>query len=116
MRAVPDPLVVAWLDRQPAESVWLTTITVFETRLGLALLPSSARRHSLELSFALLLHDDLENRVLNFDADAAVAAAALAAKRRAAGKSVEVRDTEIAGIAISRRATLATRNVRDFED
>jgi len=116
MSAVPDPLVVAWLDRQPSESIWITTITVFETRMGLALLPSSQRRSSLELSFALLLHDDLENRVLDFDADASVAAAELAARRRLAGKSVEIRDTEIAGIAISRRATLATRNVRDFDD
>lgn len=116
MSATPDPKVVAWLDRQPAESIWITTITVFEARLGLALLPASKRRRALELSFALLLHDDLENRVLDFDSDAAVAAATLAAKRQKAGRPVDVRDTEIAGIAIARRATLATRNVRHFED
>ena len=116
MSAVPDPRVVAWLDRQPSESIWITTITVFESREGLALLPASHRRHSLELSFVLLLHDDLENRVLDFDADAAVAAAALAVRRHKAGRPVEVRDTEIAGIAIARRATLATRNVRHFDD
>ena len=116
MSPSPDPRVIAWLDEQPFESIWITAITVFEARLGLALLSSSARRHSLELSFTLFLYGDLENRVLNFDADAAAAAATLAAKRRMAGRSVEVRDTEIAGIAISRRATLATRNVRDFDD
>ena len=116
MSATPDPKVVAWLDRQPAESIWITTITVFEARPGLALLPTSKRRRALELSFALLLHDDLENRVLDFDSEAAVAAAMLAAKRQKAGRPVDVRDTEIAGIAIARRATLATRNVRHFED
>jgi predicted nucleic acid-binding protein len=116
MSPSPDSRVIAWLDAQPFESIWITAITVFEARMGLALLPSSPRRHSLELSFALFLHGDLENRVLNFDADASVAAAALAARRRKAGRTVGVRDTEIAGIAISRRATLATRNVRDFDD
>ena len=116
MRGEPDPRVVAWLDRQPADSIWITAITVFETREGLALLPDSQRRQSLELAFVLLLRDDLENRVLNFDAEAAVAAAALAAKRRMAGKTADVRDTAIGGIAISRRATLATRNGRHFED
>lgn len=116
MSVEPDPRVVAWLDRQPAESIWITTITVFEARLGLALLPASRKRRALELSFALLLHDDLEDRVLDFDTDAAVAAALLAAKRQKSGKSVDVRDTEIAGIAVARRATLATRNVRHFED
>ena len=60
MSATPDPKVVAWLDRQPAESIWITTITVFEARLELALLPASKRRRALEQSFALLLHDDLE--------------------------------------------------------
>lgn len=116
MGTQPDPHVIGWLDRQPSESIWITAITVFETREGLALLPASERRRALELSFVLLLHNDLENRVLNFDADAAVAAAELAARRRKAGRTVGVRDTEIAGIAISRRATLATRNVRDFDD
>lgn len=116
MSAEPDPGVVSWLDRQPSESIWITTITVFEARAGLASLPPSRYRSSLELSFALLLHDDLEKRVLDFDADAAVAAAELAARRRKAGRPVEVRDTEIAGIAIARRATLATRNVRHFDD
>jgi toxin FitB len=116
MGAEPDPRVVGWLDRQPSESIWITTVTVFEARQGLALLPASRRRRALELSFALLLHDDLENRVLDFDADAAVAAASLAARRQKAGKLVDVRDTEIAGIVMARRATLATRNVRHFDD
>ena len=42
MRTVPEAPVVAWLDRQPAESVWITSITLFEVRLGLALLPSGS--------------------------------------------------------------------------
>lgn len=116
MNAEPDARVVAWLDRQAADSIWITAITVFEARLGLALLPASQRRRALERSFTLLIHDDLENRVLDFDADAAVAAASLAAKRQRTGKSVDIRDTEIAGIAMARRATIATRNVRHFED
>ena len=35
MRREPDPVVVAWLDRLPPESIWTTSITVFEVRLGL---------------------------------------------------------------------------------
>ena len=48
MRTSPEAVVVAWLDRQPADSVWLTSITVFEARFGLALLPKGRRRSSLE--------------------------------------------------------------------
>ena len=116
MRQAPEALVVAWLDRQPAESVWITSITLFEARLGLALLPKGHRQQALEAAFAKLLEDDLENRVLDFDSAAAAEAAALAAQRQKAGRSVDMRDTQIAGIAMARRATLATRNVRHFQD
>jgi toxin FitB len=40
MHIAPEAPVVAWLHRQPAESVWITSITLFEARFGLALLPS----------------------------------------------------------------------------
>jgi toxin FitB len=116
MRAVPDPTVVGWLDRQPAESVWITSITLFETRFGLALLPSGRRRRALESAFDHLLKEDLEERVVDFDSAAATAAASLAASRQKSGRPVDMRDTQIAGIALARRATLATRNVRHFAD
>jgi toxin FitB len=116
MRASPDLPVVAWLDRQPAESVWITTISVFETRFGLGLLPAGKRRRALEAAFSRLLTDDLEERVLDFDVPAATAASSLAADRQKAGRPVDIRDTLIAGIAQARRATLATRNVRHFQD
>jgi predicted nucleic acid-binding protein len=116
MRTAPEAPVVAWLDRQPAESVWITSITLFEARLGLALLPTGRRRQALEAAFARLLNEDLENRVLDFDSAAAAEAPPLAAERQKAGRPVDMRDTQIAGIALARRATLATRNVRHFAD
>jgi len=116
MRTAPDMDVVRWLDDQPAESIWITSITLFETRLGLALLPNGRRQRLLELAFDRLLSEDLENRVLDFDSAAATEAAALAASRQRAGRPVDMRDTQIAGIAVARRATLATRNVRHFQD
>jgi hypothetical protein len=116
MRKVPDAAVTTWLDRQPAESIWITSITLFEARVGLELLPAGRRRRALEAAFERLLAEDLENRVLDFDSAAAVESARLAAKRQAAGRSIDMRDTQIAGIALARHATLATRNVRHFED
>ena len=116
MRQTPKAPVLAWLDRQPAESVWITSVTLFEARLGLALLPKGRRRQALEAAFARLLKDDLEERVLDFDSAAATEAALLAAERQKSGRSVDMRDTQIAGIALARRATLATRSVRHFQD
>ena len=115
MRREPDPIVMEWLDSQPAESVWTTSITIFEVRFGLELLVAGRRRRFLEEAFAKALEEDFENRVLPFDLAAAQAAGRLAAERRRAGRTVEIRDIQIAGIAAARKATLATRNLRHFE-
>lgn len=110
----PDRTVVEWLDTQPAESIWTTSITVFEIRTGLALLPAGRRRDQLEQVFDALLDSEIEGRIQTFDRSAALAAATAAATRHHAGSSMEVRDAEIAGITLARRATLATRNIRRF--
>lgn len=115
MRQTPDAAVVDWLDRQPADSVWLSSVTVFEVRFGLALLPKGRRRSALERAFESVLTDDLANRVLDFDAVAAATAAQLAADRQRSGRAVDLRDTLIAGIALARRATIATRNTKHFD-
>ena len=116
MQQQPDARVVAWLDGLPAESVWISSITLFEARYGLALLASGKRKKLLLERFEEFVQDDLEGRVLQFDAIAATHAAQLAAERKARGRPVDMRDTFIAGIAVARHATLATRNTRHFDD
>lgn len=115
MQREPDPEVIGWLDARPPESIWTTSVTVFEVRLGLEILAEGKRRRRLEEAFARVVEVDLENRVAAFDEPAAEAAAGIAAERRRAGRPVEIRDVQIAGIARARKATLATRNVRHFE-
>lgn len=115
MRDEPEAVVVRWLDQQPSDAIWITSITLFEIRLGLSLLPDGRRRRRLETAFIHLLEEDLDNRVLDFGSSAAAQAAALAATRQKAGRPVDVRDTLIAGIALAHRATLATHNLRHFE-
>jgi predicted nucleic acid-binding protein len=116
MRQEPDPIVVAWLDGLPPESIWTTSITVFEVRLGLEILAVGRRRRQLEDAFAKVLEEDLEGRVLPFDQTGAQAAGRIAAERRQAGRPVEIRDVQIAGVVQARKATLATRNTRHFEE
>ena len=115
MRSEPDPVVVRWLDALPPESLWMTAITVFEVRLGLEVLAAGRRRQLLEAAFAAALEQDFEGRVLPFDQAAAQAAGRIAAERRRAGRMVEVRDVQIAGIAMARKSAVATRNLRHFE-
>jgi toxin FitB len=115
MQRKADTAVVQWLDAQPPTSIWITSVTLFESRFGLALLPAGRRRAALEATFERLLDEDLEHRVLPFDSEAATQAAALSAARQRAGRPVDIRDTQIAGIALACRASIATRNLRHFE-
>ena len=116
MLKVPDQPVVSWLDHQPAESVWTTSISVFEIRFGLTILDDGRRKDRLLNAFARVLDEELAGRVLDFDRTTAEETAALLAERRSAERTLEIRDAMIAGIIRARRATLATRNVRHFTD
>ena len=116
MRREPDRAVLVWLDKQPAESIWLTSITVFEVKFGIELIALSERREQLACAFARMLRDDFQDRVLPFDQSAAEEAATLAAQRQRSGTPVDVRDTAIAGIVLTRRSALATGNLRHFRD
>ena len=115
MRSEPEAVVVDWLDRQPRTSVWTTSITVFEIEYGLQILPTGKRRTSLLQAFKAVL-DNIERRILGFDAAAAQHAADLMAARRRKGRPVELRDTMIAGIVLAQHASLVTRNTPHFAD
>ena len=115
MRREAEPVVITWLDSQPVESIWTTSITVFEVRFGLETLASGRKRRSLEDAFSKMLEEDFEGRVVPFDEAAAQSAGQIAAARQRIGRSVEIRDVQIAGIAAARKATIATRNVRHFD-
>jgi predicted nucleic acid-binding protein len=110
-----ETAAIAWLDDQPPMSVWSTTVTVFEIRFGLATMPAGRRKSEREAAFGLALSDKLEGRILAFDERAAEEAALLMALRHRAGRPRELRDTMIAGIALSHGASLATGNVRHFD-
>ena len=116
MRVAVEPTIERWFDAQPPESVWTTTVTIFEIRFGLALLAPGRRRDRLYDAFDRALDEILSGRILSFDRTAAEAAAAIASRQRQIGRPVEIRDVQIAGVAAARKATLATRNTRHFEN
>jgi predicted nucleic acid-binding protein len=111
-----DRDIIAWLDRQSHTSVWTTAVTSLEIRFGLEIMPAGRRKVQREAAFERLLSDQLDGRVLSFDEHAALQTALIMAARQHAGKPRELRDSMIAGIALAQKATLATHNVRHFDD
>jgi hypothetical protein len=106
--------VLAWVAAQPADSLFVSAVTQTEMMLGVQLLPAGKRRQLLEQAVGAMFREDFSGRVLPFDAEAAPAYANVVAARRAAGRPISQFDAQIAAIALSRGATLATRNGADF--
>ena len=115
MRPAPEAAVERWLAGQPPASVFISAITEAELRYGLALMPVGRRRSTIAAEIEGMLGEDFRGRILPFDSPAAVAFAEIAADRRQAGRPISQADAQIAAIARSRGAALATRNVADFE-
>ena len=116
MRPKPEERVLRWLDQQPRTSILTTSVTVFEIRFGLETMPAGERRIAFMASFERWLDEVVEQRIASYDETAARRSAELAAERHRIGRPGELRDTMIAGIVLASHATLATRNVKHFEE
>lgn len=116
MKQSPDADVVRWLDSQPPESIWTTSISVFEVFYGIEIMPFGKRQAALHAAFKETLSKELEGRILNFDQASAVEAARISASLQRIGRRVDMRDVQIAGIVSARHGKLATRNSWHFVD
>jgi predicted nucleic acid-binding protein len=116
MQPSPSATVLAWLSRKPDNGhFFVTTITVAEILFGIELLPKGKRHDKLFAQAHAMFVEDFAARILPFDEEAARAFPRIAASRRAQGRPIADFDAQIAAIAHSRDATLATRNTADFE-
>jgi len=116
LRPAPQPSVLHWLATQPRASLFTTTVTRGEVLYGIRVLSDGKRRRGLWDAAKKIFSEDFASQVLSFDSDAADMYAEIAASRRLAGKPISQFDAMIVAIARSRGASLATRNVKDFED
>ncbi len=115
MRPGPSSSVVDWVARQAATDLHLTTVSEAELRYGVEIMPIGQRREKLLAEIEGMLREDFAGRILPFDSEAARSYAVVAAARRAAGHPISHADCQIAAIARSRQADIATRDVDGFE-
>jgi predicted nucleic acid-binding protein len=115
MRPMGNPAVTAWLDRQVAETLYLTAISLSESLVGIRILPDGKRKDGLEARLKLLLEQLLGPRILGFDRLAAEAYADIFSKARANGQALSVADAQIAAIASVHGFAVATRDAGPFE-
>lgn len=115
LRSTPHPGVVAWLDAQAVDTLFLTTLTLAEIRYGIASLPKGRRRTTLRQRFENDVVPVFADRILPFDEPASTAYAELRATARAGGRAIGDFDALIAAIAHSQGFAVATRDLAPFE-
>lgn len=117
MAPSPAASVVGWISNQRlADDLFVTTITVAELLYGIELLPKGRRQDRLLREAEAMFAEDFAGRILPFDEQAARAFSKIAAARRSRGRPIAALDAQIASIATTNSAVLATRNLADFED
>lgn len=114
LNARGDPRVVAWLDRQPAETLFISTITVAEILFGIGALPPGKRRAGLAAAFESEVGRLFAGHMLSFDLEAARAYGSLMRVARAKGLSLSTADGQIAAIATAHAFSVATRDEAPF--
>jgi toxin FitB len=114
MSPSPSEAVYRWLSREAPDQTFTTSVSMAEILQGIELLPAGKRRSGLSAAahemFALFV-----GRILSFHEDSARAFAPIAVLRRRHGRPISLFDAQIASITKAHGATLATRDVGDFE-
>jgi hypothetical protein len=114
LKPLADPVVVAWLDRQVKETLYLCAPVLMEVLLGLTLLPDGKRKSGMTRAVQTMLANYFADRFLAFEREAAVAYASLASRSSSRGYSISVADCQIAAIAAVHGFTVATRDTAPF--
>lgn len=116
MKLKPSSRVFDWVSAQPSQALFTTAINQAEILVGLELLPAGKRRQQLGRSAGEMFEQKFAERVLPFDSSAARRFAQIAIARRKSGRPISQMGAQIAAIARSHGAAVATRNVADFLD
>src|SRR5664279_4895234 len=114
MKRSPSEPVIDWVRARTGSALLTTSITLAEILYGIARLPDGRRRELLRTT-ASEVFAAFEDQVLPFDSSAATLYAEVVGGRDRLGLPIDGFDAQIASICRAHGATLATRNLKDFQ-
>lgn len=115
VRPEPDANVMAWIEAQHLESLFISVVSLGEWHKGLTLLPPSKRKSELQAWLDTRVTGLFSGRILPLTDAIAARWGVLEGQRQLMGRPLPVPDAQIAATALEHGLTLVTRNVKDFE-
>jgi predicted nucleic acid-binding protein len=103
--------VKAFVNSLREEDIFISVLSIGEIGFGMEKLPAGPKKTELCLWITQTLPERFGNRIISLDADIMTEWGKLQARTA----NLPVFDSLIAASALSRRLTVVTRNIRDFE-
>ena len=114
MRKKPDERVVYWFSQQETQMLGTTSITLGEVLRGIECFKDHSKRKELKERFLQATQESFGGRIYTYDESAALVFGSLCAMRVAAGLRIDAVDIMISAVAHNLNASIATRNIKDF--
>ena len=111
----PNPQVVAWSDRQPESTLYLSVLTLGELQQGISQMDPSPRQQELEGWLHRELIPRFSGRILEITREVALAWGQLQGEARRHGKPRSVLDSLIAVTAKVHGLAVVTRDVDNMQ-
>jgi toxin FitB len=116
MRERPEPSVSAWFRASPRTELWTSSIVIAELVSGIDRMPTGRKQRVLREAVEGMIAGDFRGQILRFDVPSARCYGQILASRQHLGQPITQMDALIAATALANGATLATRNIADFEN
>lgn len=116
MTSKPNQNVHNWLNKQVSLSLYVSTITIAEIGYGLRAMAQGKRQRLLSDRFEQFVDLVFGARILSFEEKAARQYGEIMGHKKEIGRPMSVCDGQIAAIALTTGFSVATRNIKDFEE
>jgi predicted nucleic acid-binding protein len=113
-RPRPEPKVLAFIEAQPLELLYLSAVTLAEIRFGIELLPDAGRRSELNVWLTHKVRPMFDQRVLPITEDIMFKWRLLVEEGRKAGHTFSQPDLIIAATGQHHGLTIVSRDTADY--
>ena len=109
----PSETVINWISGVAETDLFMSVISIGEIVFGISKLSDKARKAKLSAWLNGIINEGFKDRILEINTEIMCIWGEMYAKLP---RSISIQDTFIAATAIANNLTIATRNVRDFND